>query len=535
MSTQTLTSTSAPLQFTDSASCKRWIEQLTLTNVQLTQQALTGQLASLGSAHIAPLERLKILEALREPVYFVQGESSKRYAGRPLPLEDGEKIVWSNVIALWQEMSHNYQQCLRAYREGDLAIAPHAALITMRCLRLLGSTLNDHYRIYRQPPGALWRALHEMYSFAEGHGFARIRVQDSFAQRDPDSSCAEGYVQVLLAHLANPFALSVRQMAFVSRWLERWGNLIGLATQPLPISAIPPLVVDLTSASSVIVGAAVEPQPHLRYLDLEQLSKTLRQTINLLKQGQSPGQLGLGEDARQPGCENLLMVLYVQWCRAGTARAEDRSEGEEPAKVCFGLVGAHLHVSGGRDFRQPGDLSSREKQDLDTYGYITRPEHEAGAGAGTAQALEPWQILNHSASGFMCMQREPDGKARVSHNQLLAVRRAGGRNFHVGMVQWLRMEETGEIACGVRLFPGTPQAIAVRPSNFAPGGNGRYERALLLPEVATPATPATLILPAGWFQSGRFVEVFSDRKQVAKLLNLLEKGGDFDRGTIVVV
>jgi hypothetical protein len=225
----------------------------------------------------------------------------------------------------------------------------------------------------------------------------------------------------------------------------------------------------------------------------------------------------------------------VQWCRAGTARAEDRSEGEEPAKVCFGLVGAHLHVGGGRDFRQPGDLSSREKQDLDTYGYITRPEHEAGAAAGTPQALEPWQILNHSASGFMCMQREPDGKARVSHNQLLAVRRAGGRHFHVGMVQWLRMEESGEICCGVRLFPGTPQAISVRPSNFAPGGNGRYERALLLPEVATPATPATLILPAGWFQSGRFVEVFSDRKQVAKLLNLLEKGGDFDRGTIVVV
>ena len=537
MSIQPLTSPSTPLQFTDSASCKRWIEQLTLTNVQLTQQALTGQLSSLGSAHIAPLERLKILEALREPVHFVQGESSKRYAGRPLPLEEGEKVVLSNVIALWQEMSHNYQQCLRAYREGDLAVAPHAALITLRCLRLLGCTLIDHYRIYRQPPGALWRALHEMYAFAESHGFARIRVQDSFAQRDPDSSCAESYVQVLLAHLANPFALSVRQMTFVSRWLERWANLIGLAMQPLPTSPIPSLVVDLTGTGSVTVGGGMEPQPHLRYLDLEELSKTLRQTINLLKQGQSPGQLGLGEDARQPGCENLLMLLYVQWCRAGTARAEDRSTGEEPAKVCFGLVGAHLHVGGGRDFRQPGDLSSREKQDLDTYGYITRAEHDTGSGAGTgtAQALEPWQILNHSASGFMCMQREPDGKARVSHNQLLAVRRAGGRHFHVGMVQWLRMEETGEICCGVRLFPGAPQSISVRPSNFAPGGNGRYERALLLPEVATPATPATLILPAGWFQSGRFVEVFSDRKQVAKLLNLLEKGGDFDRGTIVVV
>jgi hypothetical protein len=226
------------------------------------------------------------------------------------------------------------------------------------------------------------------------------------------------------------------------------------------------------------------------------------------------------------------MLLYVQWCRAGTARSEERSKHDEPAQVCFGLEAAHLHVGGGRAFRQPGDLTARERQDLDTYGYITRTEHEAGSGG---DAVELWQILNHSASGFMCLLREPNGSGRVGHNQLLAVRRVVGRQFHLGMVQWLRMEEGGGIYCGVRLFPGTPQAISVRPSNFAPTGNGRYERALLLPELPAPATPATLVLPAGWFQSGRFVEIFSDRKQVAKLLNLLEKGSDFDRGTIVVV
>ena len=149
MSTQPLTSTPFPLQFTDSAGCRRWIEQLTLTNVQLTQQVLTAQLASLGAAQLPPLERLKILETLCEPVHFVQSESAKRYAGKPLPLETSEAAVWGNVIALWQELSRNYQQCLKAYREGDLAIAPHAALITLRCLRLLGSTLLDYYRIYR--------------------------------------------------------------------------------------------------------------------------------------------------------------------------------------------------------------------------------------------------------------------------------------------------------------------------------------------------------------------------------------------------
>jgi hypothetical protein len=524
------TSTTTSLQFFDQASCKRWVEQLTLTNVQLTQHALSTQLSTLGSAPLAPLERLKILETLRESVQFVQAELAKRYSGRPLPLEAGEAAAWNNSLGLWQEMSRNYQHCLKAYREGELAIAPHAALVTMRCLRLVGSMLFDHYRIYRQPPGALWRALHELYAFAESHGFARIRVQDTFSRREPDSSCAESYTQVLLSQLANPFALSVRQMAFVTRWLERWATLVGLAAQPLPTGPIPALAVDLAGSGGPTLAPGVDPQPNMRYLDLEQLSKTLRQTINLLKQGQTPGQLGLGEDARQPGCENLLMLLYVQWCRAGTARSEERAAKDEPAQVCFGLAAAHLCVGSGRSFRQPGELTAREKQDMDTYGYITRTEGEV-----KEESLEQWQILNQSASGFMCIQRHPNGNGRVSHNQLMAVRRAGGRSFHLGMVQWLRMEDGGELYCGVRLFPGTPQAISVRPSNFAPTGSGRYERALLLPEVPAPATPATLILPAGWFQSGRFVEVFSDRKQVAKLLNLLEKGNDFDRGTIVVV
>lgn len=534
MTIQPLASAGYPLEFKDSASCKNWVEQLTLTNIQLTQQVLTRQLASLNSANLPALERLKILEVLKEPAHFVQTESAKRYSGKPLPLDANETTVWNNVIALWQEMSNNYQHCLNAYREGDLAIAPHAALVTMRCLRLLGCIMLDYYRVYRQPAGMMWRSLHEMYSFAESHGFARIRVQDSFTHQDPDSSCAENYVQVLLAHLANPFSLSVRQMAFVSRWLEKWSTLIGLATQPLPTGPIPSLAVDLTGTGGVGFAGNLETNPNLRYLDLEHLSKTLRQTINYLKQGQTPGQLGLGDDARQPGCENLMMLLYVQWCRAGTARSEERSATEESAEVCFGPAAAYANVGGARDVRQPGEITAREIRDTESFGFVARADHDTQE-AAQSKALEAWQILNHSASGFMCMLREPNGHGRISHNQLLAVRRSGGRHFHVGMVQWLRVDESGELFCGVRLFPGAPQAISVRPSNFNLAGASRYERALLLPEVPAPATPATLVLPAGWFQSGRFVEIYSDRKQVAKLLNLLEKGSDFDRGTIVVV
>jgi cyclic-di-GMP-binding protein len=532
MNVQPLGFVPSPLQFSDGAECKQWVAKLPLSNVQHAQQVLTAQLTALAASSISAYERLKILEVLKQPVGFVQSESAKRYAGKAVPLVAQETAVWNNVMALWQQMIRNYERCLEAYREGDLAIAPHAALVTMRCLRLLGHKMFDYYRTYACSPGGLWRELHELYSFAEQHGFARIRIQDSFNRHDPDSSCAEAYTLVLLAQLANPYSLSARQLYFVERWLEKWASLVGLSAQPPLPGPIPPLAVDLARPEGTLLAAETEPQSSMRYLDLEQLSKTLRQTINLLKQGQLPGHLGLGDDARQPGCENLLMLLYVQWCRAGVSRVEERQLVDEPVEVCFGISAAHRNISG-REFRQPGEFSSREKQDLDTFGFIVRtdPHQTAGVEAG----LETWQILNHSASGFMCILRDPNGAGRIAHNQLIAVRRRGSRHFHIGMIQWLRTDGASEVRCGIRLFPGLPRSISVRPSNPTPHGPNRYECALLLPEVPAPATPATLILPPGWFQNGRFIEMHSDRKQIAKLLNLIERGSDFDRGTVAVI
>src|SRR5262249_46629932 len=161
---------------------------------------------------------------------------------------------------------------------------------------------------------------------------------------------------------ANPYSLSARQLSFVERWLERWATLVGLAVQPPPAGPLPLLAVDLNGGGGVSFAADAEPNPGLRYLALGQLAKTLRPPINLLKQGQAPAQLGLGEDARQPGCENLLMLLYVQWCRAGSARSEERAASADPVHVCFGLNNAHVQLGGGQSTRPAGELSSLEKQ-----------------------------------------------------------------------------------------------------------------------------------------------------------------------------
>jgi cyclic-di-GMP-binding protein len=531
MDTQVMAVNTAQVQFTNGASCMQWLEALPLTNAQSAQSALTQQIALVCQAGIPPLDLLDTLEALREPVAYVQNEVARKYTAKPLPLEALEAALWTKTQALWQELINGYLLCRAAYVKGDPGLRNHGALIVMRCLRYLSSAMFDYCRVYRQTPAELWKKLHEQYGFAEQSGFALAAVAEGSGPQETVSNCTTAYCQALLIQLANPSALSGRQMDFLARWVEKWSGLVGLAPLPLPPSSIPPLAVDLAGSAGPAFAEGLAPLASLRYLDLDQLGRALRQLITLLKQGQTPAQIGLGEDARQPGCENLLMLLYIQWCRAGTGRSEQRNPSAEKAQVCLGMHAAHFYISG-RAFRAPGSGPTRQEQnDMQMFGHVSERTQQALASA-VSSAVESWLLLNQSGSGFMCMLREPDAQLRIGHNQLVAVRRGSDKIFYLGVVQWLRVEENTELYAGVRLFPGSARAVAVRPANFNPSvGIKGFERGLWLPALP-PSTPATLILPAGWYQAGRVVEIHGDQKQNAKLVSLLEKGSDFDRCTV---
>ncbi len=536
MVSQLMASSAGQLQFADAAGCKKWLETLPLTNVAGAQQTLLQQLGLLQASAIAPSELLRVLETLRDTVIYVQSELACKFTGKSLPLDANEMATWSRVHTLWQCLAEAYLVCRDAHAQGDLKLSSSGALIMVRTLRFAGAAMFEHYRIYRQVPPASWKQLHRLYVFAEQSGFARTPVRGGSNDHEAETTCAAVYAQALLAHLANPFALSGRQMEFLARWIEKWSLLVSLASQPLPPSAIPGLAVDLAGDAGPTFAEGLQPASSLRYLDFEIVGRTLRQLITLLKQGQTPAQLGLGDDARQPGCENLLMLLYIQWCRAGTGRGEQRNTSTEKAQVCLGIHASHFHISE-RAFRPPGaSLSRQEEDDLQLFGHVSE-RTERQLASHRSVAVESWQLVNQSNSGFMCMVRDPEAHLRLAHNQLVSVRRGSSKLFYVGLVQWIRLDEEKSLFVGVRLFPGIARAVAVRPANFnAPSDvKSGFERGLLLPELPAPATPTTLLLPSGWYQPGRFVELHGEQKTVAKLVNLLEKGSDFERCTVTLV
>jgi cyclic-di-GMP-binding protein len=518
-------------ELVDAATCRAWLEHLPLANVAAAQRQLAAQLEELNRFPTSAANRLAILETLREAVNFVQLEQAKRFTHRAQPLGAAEAAVFRDTIGLWDLVRQGYLRCLEAAGNRDPALRAQAALVCQRVLAYSGLRMFHHHRAYQQVAAREWRVLHAAYAEAEALDVAEEPVKDLLNRDVHDTSPRIAYARAVLMGLCNPHELAQRQLTFVAFLLERWASKLEVLKSRVDEEGVPPLVADLGGEGAPERG---EPAPSadpaaLRYLDTRKLSKSLRNRIGLLRKGQSPASLALGEDCVQPSCEQLLVFLFRQWCQAKTGRSVERRRAAMAAKVCNGLEAAHYFVSG-HAFRQPGghkELSHSQRDEIATFGRLSA-RHDEDHTDAPAFGLEPWEIEDESAQGLRMIRRAAIPGRRFAHGQLIALRPADSGNFMLGQVRWLMSAENADLHAGIRLLPGLPAAIAVR----ATGLNLQHEEyvpALSLTAVQALAAPPALVLPAGWFKPRRVIDVFVDSALRVRLLEVLERGTDFER------
>jgi hypothetical protein len=521
-------------EFTDAATAKAWLDHVPLANVAAAQQQLLGQTAEFNRYAAKAPVRLATLEALRDAVHFVQIEQARRFTNRALPMAMAESVVFEETLLLWEQMRAGYLLCLEAIEKGEPGLRGQGALVCQRALALGGLKMFHYNRAYRQSPRSEWRALHQAYARAEALKVVETPVKDYLNRDVHDTSPRIAYVRALLMGMANPNELSQRQLTFVAFLLERWAEKVGVEKRPVTeeVGTLP-LVVDLEGESCPERGGAGGAQP--RYVDVLRLANSLRNRIGLLRKGESPARLGLGEDCVQPSCEQLLVFLYRQWCQPRQPRVSERKPVSEVAQVCNDMASAHYYVSG-KVYRQPTDgsqLTAKQRDEIATFGRLSTREDEAVSAAHGFQ-LETWQLLDESAQGLKMTRRAGAPGKRYSHGQLVAVRPADAKGFMLGQVRWLSQSEESDLFAGVRLLPGLPAATAVRPI----GVNVRdeqYTRALSLTAVPALNSPPALVLPAGWYKPKRLVEVYLDSAIQLRLAEVLERGSDFERVSYEIV
>jgi hypothetical protein len=519
-------SADAAPEFIDGASAKAWLENVPLANVSAAQQQLLSQLQEFNRFSGKGNSRLAALEAVREAVQFVEIEQARRFTNRALPMAEMESTVFDDTLALWEEMHQGYLRCLQAVLADEPGMRAEAATVCQRVLSYTGLKMFHHHRAYRQVPAREWRALHEGYAYAEELGVAEQEVKDYLNRDVNDTSPRIAYMRALLLGMANPNELSQRQLTFVAFLLERWAEKVEIGTTA-PEEDIPPLIADLASDAYPERDGPKAADP--RYLDVKRLGKSLRNRIGLLRKGESPAKLALGEDCVQPSCEQLLVFLYRQWCQARQPRSAERNRGEHPAQACNDMAAIHYYISG-HVFKQPGEakeLTSAQRDQIAAFGRVsTREDDDYSVVHG--YLLEDWQIEDQSAQGLKMVRRAGKPGKRYTHGQLIAVRPADSKNFMLGQIRWLMQNDAGDLYAGVRLLPGLPAASAVRPTGLNVAG-AKYVQALSLTAVAALNAPPSLVLPLGWFKPKKVVEVYVEGDVKVRLTEIIERGSDHER------
>ena len=485
-------------QFNSLETCKAWVSALAITNVPQSLLRLRYQLDSFNRlalpSDVFGADRLAILDHLRGPILFVQGECAKRFALQrfALPLAGEEQTVFDAEQALWRALETGYLQILQCLLK-RAAVAPlneaerHTAVRAARhALTTARSACLAHYQAGLLPPASFWQRLHHAYMAAE-----ELHIHALIA--DNKSPAGAIYADVLLLSAARPYRFSAKHLEQVAYWAQRWAIKVPLLPQLPEDDRTPPLSVDLSGSQPAthVATATATASPHHRWCDLRELRKTIKQRLAKLGEGVSPQELKLGKHCTQPDCERLLVQVYRDWCKGGAVATPAAAGTVVSCELVSGIEAIHAHL-GGRRIQTPHAslyLSKRSHEEIATFGHVTR--HAGGEAAPVLKYdIEHWQVLNENLREIE-MQRPLDAPGQpLRAGQLVVIRHSvdGQADLQLAQVHWA--------------MPALNQ-------------------------------PATLLVPTGWFGADRVIEVHddpaSDDVWQSRLTQRLERGTDFER------
>jgi hypothetical protein len=369
-----------------------------------------------------------------------------------------------------------------------------------------------------------WCWLHQAYEFAEKEEIAESDI--SSEDNSKPLTCNAIYMRVLLLQLANPAALSQREFEWSRRWTARWA---GKARLWRSAEAGGGLAVDFASDVGAQWVAAGTPGAALRFVDCDELRRSIRSRIRKLDAGATPEELHLGKDCPPFAARELLHTLLHCWSDAPKARQFPRRATSGQIDLVASFAEIHRAIAGAvfDDDVSPWNYTRQQVEQIHVFNKIAT----ALATHKSEAKSERWEALDESANGFR-LRRGPTG-TRLAHRQLVALRPRGASQFILCDVRWLTQSgiesgDAGRLEMGAKAMPGLPQACALRGTAGASHNGNSWTQAFVLP--LSKGLAPNLVIPIGWYQPGRELDLkLQDEQFRVRLDEVLERGNDYQR------
>ncbi len=512
------------LAFADADGCARWLRALPLSNIPKHYDAIRGQLKRLSEAEFTPRERARIAEILREPVAYLHTELARRYAGKPHPATEREHEAAEQALSLWQGLWNQYSACLKPLLEGDPELQGVKAKVLQRGL-WVGKQIILVYGLARRLPAPnVWQELHAYYRLAEILDCSVSAVSDELMPNAIGVSCYSTYSHALLLQLADPCALTVRQIELTDRWLCMWARKVFPYAQQRETEG-PVIVADLDAPAGATLAQVAPRQASeaMRFGYPAKLATSVRGRLKRLATGANPAELQLGHDVSVESSSALLAYLDSRWYALPKKTAHEGAQ--TGLDLCVGGLGAAYFRVAGRTFNRQdplGRLSYQASQHLATLGALTDYDRNKDE-AEKSWAWEHWQGAYDWTEASV--RRISQAQHRWHLEQLVILR--DDERVRCGYVTRVALDSHGELSVTLKLWAGAPTALGVRPMSTMLSEDPPVPVVLLGP---TPEEKASIIAPPRTFNPGRLLRTFdSGPERRFRLTRLLQRGADFER------
>ena len=512
------------LAFSDTDSARKWANALPLTSVGQLYESLHGQLRALSAADFPPRERATIAEVLRELVGYLHTELARRYAGKAQPTVDRELEATEQAIALWQALWEQYSTCLKPLLEGDPDLAGVKSKLLQRGL-YVGKQLVVVYGLARRaPPPTLWQELHAYFRLAELLECAVTAVSDDLMANAVGISCYSTYTHALLLGLADPCAMSVKQIELTDRWLGMWSRKLFPYAQQRETEG-PVVVFDLDSpaGASLLATAPRHPPQSMRFGYPGKLATSVRGRLKRLQTGANPAELQLGHDCSVEQCTTLLGHLDAKWYQLPRRPGDAERTALD---LCAGGLGAAFFRIGGRTFERKdpmaGRLTFQGAQHLQSLDALT----DYDRGREDAERTWLWERWVGTYEWRDAVVTRTEGtQHRWALDQIVIIR--DEERVRAGWVTRVAQDTHGSLALSLRLWPGNAKALSVRPLTTAVSEDPPLPAVML---AESPDDKASLILPPRSFNPSRVLRTLdAGPERRYRLTRLVQRGADFER------
>jgi hypothetical protein len=528
------------MDYRNPAECLDLLKRLNPVNIDETQSAISDMVGGLLQGSAPLNQHLEVLETARETITLVQGEMARRYATHSLPPDGDDNATLKRVVSLWRKLADSYAEITRRDATSG-TLDDQRALLAQRRVHYKGLALIEYFRAHRAVPTGMWAELHESFSMAEAQGVADIRVADALNQVWRAQSATEAFISFLLVDLSNPFGRGEREFNWICRWAQRFAPYCSLLGAKDADPAVKPTSygIDLAADHGLRpIGVLSASSRTLRRFDGSRLAGQIQAVLGQLKQGVTPASLGLGTDCASAASAKLFLSLYRPWGLASVGRRFPRRGGRGQIELTADWLAIGLHVQG-KLFEQPGGAASARSLRSDIT-LLTFGERADGRSLDDVElqrrseadklgfVCSRWDIRDQSVGGFRLAQKA--STERLEHHQLVGVRPADGDHFLLGQISWLMFQDDGTLEAGVNMLNGIPRVVAARQVGVQGVARGAFQQAFALPETPALKRPESLVLPGGWFQPHRVIEIHDDGKaRQLRLTTLLQRGANYDQ------